>query len=619
MIKSAIENYLHDIMLLEFEVDLMVFVIPPLDELTPKKFKETFRKILEVKRKAGLKAILDNPDDLFERAKLYGTQYKNGSWNWASNIWSRSAANTVVIEDDSEVKYEHKLFMLRVLEHILAQGPLIKVDGYAGKPGTKAQMHATLYVDPQFPDIAYRWSQLVFPAPKDEKPDIEVFVIPHYLKNPNIPGTSRMMMVARFPHHNFTIITTSSYQGEVKKAVLTHWIYHVYKQGGTGEHASLREFTVKTVDEKWRRIVMCTWGLTGTGKSTHGLYVWTRDNAKIYMEKFNVNPLEYVKDQVIKNDDIVGIFEDRVIGSEKGAWTKTEDLGPEQVAMYRGAMSPRALHENTEFDMNGMPSFKGELFQYFGAGNKNSRSVLYLEDTGYFDGDVASSKPLTTAVFLSPGYFTDYAWIKIEDIGLAAKVLADGRTIGHPAQAKEVVGRVRYVARYAKPFTMGVTNTAHVVRFYNYLKKRREKGDPVEVYQFNTTGRIIAKYYWTEKKLGDKIIKIPEPVLVEKNGRPRAIGGERPSIEETELFLLQAVRGAVEYEPHPIWGEKALIPKRVPGLSCERLKKLKPTTYLTMEEFKALLKAQIEESKYYLDRDCRNLPPEIYNAMDFEE
>ena len=595
----------------------MTLIIPPVNELTPQKFKETFQKILEVKREAGLTPILDNPSDLFDRAKMYGMQYKNGSWNWASNIWSRSAANTVVIEDESKLEYEHKLFMLRVLEHILAQGPLLKVDGYAGKPGTKAQMHARLYVDPQFPDIAYRWLQLVFPAPADKEPDIETFIIPHYLKNPNIPGTNQMLMVMRFPHSNFSLITVSSYQGEVKKAVLTHWIYHVYKKGGTGEHAALRELTVKRVDDTWKRIVVTVWGLTGTGKSTHGLYIWTKDNAKRYIETFRDNPLKYVKDQVIKNDDIVAIFEDTVIGSEKGAWTKTEDLGPEQEGMWKAAMSPRALHENTEFNEKGLPSFKGELFQYFGSPNRNSRSVLYLKDTGYFDGDVQSSGPLTTAVFLSPGYFTDYAWVKIEDLALAAKVLADGRTIGHPAQAKEVIGQVRFVARYALPFTMGVTNTEHVVRFYNYLKKRKEQGNPVEVYQFNTTGRIIAKYEWKEKKIGDKLILAPSPILVPKKGIPKPVGGERPTIEETEWFLLQAVRGAVKYKPHPIWGEKVMIPVGVPGMTQERLKQLMPTTYMSKDEFKALLEAQIIESKYYLDKNCANLPKEIYTAMDF--
>ncbi|MCD6244369.1 MAG: phosphoenolpyruvate carboxykinase (ATP) [Candidatus Korarchaeota archaeon] len=592
-------------------------IIPPLEEITPQSFKETFHRILEVKKRAGLTPILDNPPDLFDRAKLYGIQYRNGSWNWASNIWSRSAKNTVVIERDEDLKEEHKLLLMRVLEHILAQGPLIKVDGYVGKPGTKAQMHARVYVDPQFPDLAYRWKQLVFEAPPDEDPDIEVFMIPHYLGNPNIPGTDRMLMVMRFPHHYFTVITVSSYQGEVKKAVLTHWIFHVYKRGGTGEHASLREFSVKTVEGEWKRIVMAVWGLTGTGKSTHGLYVWTPDNSKKYVEEFGINPLDYVKDQVIKNDDIVAIFEDRVIGSEKGSWTKTEDLTPEQEAMWKAAMSPHALHENTEFDGNGYPSFKGELFQYFGVLNKNSRSVLRLEDTGYFDGDVESSGPLNTAIFLSPGYFTEWAWMKIEDPALAAKALADGRTIGHPAQSREVVGRIRYVARFAQPFTMGVSNTDHVVRFYEYLKRRKERGDPIDVYLFNNTGRIIAKYRWTEVKLGDRVVEAPEPILVEKDGVPKAVGGERPTIEETELFILQAVRGAVRYKPHPVWGEKVLVPVEVPGIGEERLKQLDPTSYLDMSEFRRLLRAQIEVSKYWLDKNCPGLPREIYEAMDF--
>ena len=596
----------------------MARVLPSLDELSPSEFKRAFRRIVEFKERAGIKAILDNPPDLFERAKLYGTRYRNGAWGWASNIWSRSAANTVVVEGDDQVRREHRILMLRVLEHILAQGPLIKVDGYLGKPGSRVQMHVAVYVDPQFPDIAYRWSRLAFPAPPDEKPDAEIFVIPHYLKNPKIPGRDELLMVIRFPNHGFTIITASSYQGEVKKAALAHWIYHVYKRGGTGEHAALREFTVRRVDGSWKRIVMCIWGLTGTGKSTHGMYVWTERNAEVYVRQFGVNPLEYVRDQVIKNDDIVAVFEDRVIGSERGSWTKTEDLTPDQEGIWRAATSGRALHENTEFDERGMPRFSGEAFTYFGSPNRNARSVLYLEDTGYFDGDVESSGPLTTAVFITPGYFTDYAWVKIVDEALAMKALADGRTIGHPAQAKELAGRVRYVPRYADPFTMGVSNTAHIVRLYGFFKRRRERGDPIEVYQLNTIGNIVAKYTWVEKRLGDRVIMAPEPVLEEVDGIPRAVGGTRPTIEETELFLLQAVRGAVEYEPHPVWDEKVLVPVEVPGIPRERVEELKPTAYLTMEEFKALLKAQVEESKYHLDRMCPGLPEEIYNAMDFE-
>ncbi len=585
--------------------------------MTPEIFLESFKRIVEVKEKRGITAILRNPTDLIERARLYGVRYANGSWGWASNIWSRSAANTVIINSDDDMRWEHKLLMTRVLEHILAQGPLIQVDGTVGKPGTRVAMHARVYVDPQFPDIALRWRELVFPADATKEPDINVFVVPHYLGNPRIPGKDEMLMVMRFPHHGFTIITVSSYQGEVKKAVLTHWIFHAYKSGCTGEHAALREFTVKTVDGRLRRIVMAVWGLTGTGKSTHGLYVWTRNNAKKYIEEHGINPLEYVSEQAIKNDDIVAICEDRVIGSERGAWTKTEDLGPEQEAMWRAAMSPKALHENTEYDDKGYPSFKGELYRYFGMPNRNSRSVIYLEDTGYFDGDVSSSAPLNMAVFLTPGYFTDYAWIKIIDPAFAMKVLADGRTIGHPAQAKEVIGRVRFVARYAQPFTMGASCSDHVVRLYRYLLKRREGGDPIEVYQFNTTGRIVAQYTWEEKIFDGKKLLVPEPKLVLKNGVPKPVGGTNPTIEETELFILQASRGAVEYKPHPVYGEKVLVPSRVPGISKERLMELDPTTHVGIDEFRRLLKAQVELSKIYLRKNCLGLPEEIANAMDF--
>jgi len=68
---------------------------------------------------------------------------------------------------------------------------------------------------------------------------------------------------------------------------------------------------------------------------------------------------------------------------------------------------------------------------------------------------------------------------------------------------------------------------------------------------------------------------------------------------------------------HLVW-EKVLIPVEVPGISQERFRELMPTTYLSDDEFKVLLHAQVIESKYYLDKNCPNLPKEIYNAMNFE-
>lgn len=571
-----------------------------------------------MKERAGIRAIDNNPPDLFERAKLYGTQFKNGSWGFTSNIWHRSAAGSVVVEREEDLKPEHKQLMLRVLEHILAQGPLIQVDCYLGSANSPARMHARLYCDPQFPDIAHRWSQINFPAPPEEDPDVELIEIPHYLGNPNVPGTNHMLRVIRFPHHNYTIVTCSSYQGEVKKGFLSHWIYHVYKRGGSGEHASLKEFTVRTVDGRSKRIVMAIWGLTGTGKSTHSMYIFGEHNRMRFIEQFGIDPTEYVSDQVIRNDDIVAVFEDGVYGSERGSWTKTEDVDELQLPIWRAAMSHRALHENTEFGVDGNPSLRGELFQYFGMPNRNARSVFFLEDTGFFDGRIDSSLPLNTAVFLSPGNLCDYAFIKVEDLAFAAKVLADGRTVGHPAQSIATVGKELYESRYCLPFTMGVGNAAHVIRFYEILKKLKEKGNPVDVYMINTVGKIGAEYEWVEEKLGEDTHIMPRSKLQKgPNGLPQPVGGTGPTIEETELFLLQAARGAVKYEPHPFWGEKVSVPAKVEGLPQGRLRQLNPFTYRSMEEMRELLRAQIIKSKYYLDQQCPRLPPEIYNAMDF--
>jgi phosphoenolpyruvate carboxykinase (ATP) len=573
--------------------------------------------MVEKKEAAGVEALQNNPSDLLERSKPYGVQYKNGSWGWSSNIWNRGAANSEVIESDHELKPEHQLFMLRVLEHMMTR-PMIQADANLGSPGTPVEMRCRLYCDPQFPDIAHRWQQLNFPGDPTQEPDAQLFFIPHYLENPNVPGKDKMLRVLRFPHHGYSIAVGSSYQGEVKKGFLSHWILHCFQKGGTGEHASLRQFTLERKDKTKKRIVMGVWGLTGSGKSTHGLYIFNRAITEpYYKETFGLDLGSYVTEQAIKNDDITSWFKDRAYSPERGAWTKTEDVDEKQVAIHRASMSPRALHENTEWDEDGEVSFEGKRFQYHGSYNQNARTVLQLEDTGYFDGSVDSSEAPNVAVFISPGYLSDYAWLKITDPLFAAKVLADGRTVGHPADSKEGVGETKYVSRFCSPFTMGVGNAEHVHRFLEYILDRQDSDNPIETYQINTTGRVGAKYEWVTVNMDGEDHQIPRVVLKDKQGRKKPVGGTAPTIEETELFLIQALRGAVQYEPHPIWGEKVLFPVEVEGLTKQRLAELNPFTYRSYEEMEALLQAQILQSKYFLARQCSGIARDVYYSMDF--
>ena len=584
-------------------------------QITIDSFRRIFKELIRQKQTGGIQAIQDNPDNLLERATHYGIRYKNESWGWGSNIWSRSEASTEEVASEHELKPHHRFLMLRVLEHIQGR-PLIQVDANLASVDSRAEMHCRLYCDPQYPDIAYRWQQLCFPSNPEEPPDAELFFIPQYLGNPMIPGTNNILQVIRFPNHNYTICTASSYQGEVKKGFLAHWILHCYKCGGTGEHAALREFTVSCMDGTEKRVVMGVWGLTGSGKSTHGLYIFNEETTQIFKDRFGIDPSELVSEQAIKNDDITGWFEAEVLGPERGAWTKTEGVGRQQQAIYRAGMDSHALHENTEWDEDGEVSFEGTRFQYHGQLNQNARTVLRLEDTGYFDGSVNSTAPPNTMVFISPGYTSDYAWVKINDVNFAAKVLADGRTVGHAAQSQKGIGETKYCSRYCLPFTMGVGNAAHVHRLREFIAKRQESDGATEIYQINTTGKIGAEYAWETVVLNGEDFAIPQAVFKQKHGKRRPVGGTDPAIEETELFLIQAVRGAVEYAPHPIWGEKVLVPTHVPGISRERLAQLNPFTYRTNEEMEALLDGQVALSKHYLNQQCPGLDRDIYYAMD---
>ena len=585
-------------------------------EMTIESFMEFFAKIVAEKEAAGITAIEKNPSDLLQRAKHYGIHYRNGSWGWGSNIWSRSAPQSTVIENEDRLRHEHRQLMLSVLEFILCR-PMIQVDANLGQPGSKAEMRCRLFCDPQFPDIAYRWQQLNFPGEPDAEPQATMFVIPQYLENPNRTDNGQMLRVMRFPDHGYSIITASSYQGEVKKGFLSHWIRHAYLRGGTGEHASLKEFTVKRGDGSNKRIVMCCWGLTGSGKSTHGMYVVNGLTAPRFVAQFGLDPREFVFDQAIKNDDICAVFRDQVASPEKGAWTKTEGVDKFQVGIYQAARAARALHENTEWDENGDVSFEGRLFQYHGMLNQNARTVLMLEDTGYFDGSVDSSEPLNFAVFITPAYLSDYAWLKLADPTFAAKVLADGRTVGHPAQSRVGVGEAKFVSRYCLPFTMGIGNAEHVHRFHEFMLERHGTDNPIEVFQINTTGRVGTEYDWVEEEVGGETVQVAKARFTEKDGKRRPVGGTGPSIEETELFLFQAARGAVAYEPHPIWGPRALVPVKVPGISESRLKELNPFTYQSVDEMKKLLRSKIQMSSAFLAQQCAGLDSEILNAAEF--
>jgi len=593
-------------------------LIPDLEDLTIENFISSFHNILAWKRKRGWKTFIDNPEreELLKHADFYGERYANGSVGWSSNIWSRSKRNTDVVEDNDQLTDQHKFMMRSALEYVLAPNPLIKTDGIYGQHKS-VRFHCRVWTDSKYPDLALRWKETTFLADPENEPDMEALMLPGLWTPATMPGSDGKtpMFVIRFPEHWFTLGTVSSYMGEWKKMALTHWIYHVYLHGGIGVHAGSKQFTVKDVNGEWKDIGMVIWGLTGSGKSTHGMYIFNKDSAKFYVDR-RIDVLSLVKNQHVKNDDIVGLFANSVRGSEFGAWTKTEDLDENQVALYMACMSPRAYHENTDRGSEGKPDFLSERLQYRGMPNKNSRTVLYLQDMGrYFDGSIDIKFPPNMAVFISPGYLTDYAWLRIADANFAAATLAAGRTVGHPAQSAEGVGEEKYVALY-NPFIVGkrAKTADHVHRFLEFKLKRdamlgKTGKDTLECYLINTTGRVGTEY---ETKNG-----VPKPIFQKIDGKKKPVGGTGPTIQETEIFLLQAARGAIGYESHPFWKGKVLVPKKVPGIPEKRLRELNPFNHRSEREMGMLLKHQIKRTKEELAKQVPGLRKEIATAMDF--
>jgi len=619
------------------------FTIPDLENLTMESFKDTYKTIIEWKKTQSVSPIIPEPDDdtIRKWMKPYSLDFKNGSVGVHPNIESRSKANTYVVDTNNDLEKSSRMLMLYVLE-LMIKTPLIQTDQYVGTHDM-VRMHRRSYVDGRFAS-AILMSHVLFPkAPPSEEPDAETLFLPSYWPmhlNPKIPGTDLPMAVMRMSDTMISIVTGTHYGGEWKKDALTQWNKFVFEKGGLGEHASLKEMEVKYEgnDERikkflkdgWRRITLQVYSLTGGGKSTHGLYVLSKENKHLYQEKFGIDLTDITKNQFIKNDDMtgtgfidkIGTDLDRVYSPEQGSWTKTEDVDINQIGIYKAGMASHAFHENTEWDTEGNPSFAGTLYRYGGRLNQNARTTLRLQDTGFFDGNVNSTGPSNMIIFVSPGYLTDFAWVKIQDLDIAAAIYGAGRTVGHPAQSAKGIGEEKFSPNYNDPFIMGKEHTAanRTIRYREYFENRRKAADegssePLEIYLINTTGKIGTKITSENGKNFKPVfeeVKRPDGTIKKK-----PVGGTGPTIEETELFIHMAAAGRVKYEPHPIYGKKVLIPVKVPGLSDKRIKELNPFNHHDMDIIKAMLKEQVDRTKAVFDKKLKGLPQNIYNALDF--
>ena len=82
-----------------------------------------------------------------------------------------------MIEDNSQLREEHKLLMRSALEYVLAPNRLVKVDGVYGQ-NEEVNFHARVYVDARYPDLPMRWRELTFPADPGNSPDMEMLFLP---------------------------------------------------------------------------------------------------------------------------------------------------------------------------------------------------------------------------------------------------------------------------------------------------------------------------------------------------------------------------------------------------------------------------------------------------------
>ncbi len=424
----------------------------------------------------------------------------------------------------------------------------------------------TLYLSSHRPEVvrlAHFFNLALFdPVPEDLEPRFFLLDLPEWQEKDR--------QILAFPEVGVTYVLGSDYYGEVKKGFLRMAMWHSKQKGMIGVHAGSKLLTAKGKDGRLRRYSMLILGLTATGKTTHTCH---SHGLKDDGERIE-----------IAQDDVVILQKDwSALGTEKGFFLKTEEVGPvTQPLIYQAVTKEDAVFENVLVDHEGRVDF--DDLTLTGNGRGIMQRTAFGESMGPVDVPGADELDGSILAFITRRNTIMPIAAKLTTEQAAAAFML-GESVessgGDPARAGMSVREVG-----TNPFIVG-SKVEEGNLFYDILKANKGK---VQGYLLNTGG-------------------VGEVMEVGPDGR-RTVKQKvlRVEIPEMASIIRSIARGTAVWEKDRYWN--VLVPKEVEGVE---MSKFDPRGYYPEEEIQKMVQTLRKERRDYLAA-FKGLNPEILSA-----
>ncbi|MEW6726973.1 MAG: phosphoenolpyruvate carboxykinase (ATP) [Bacillota bacterium] len=490
------------------------------------------------RRPVEARVIIDNPgaEELREMARFEEQTTRYGSASYVSQVRSRSAKFTYIVEDGVKLGVDQKGIdpakALAVAEEVLSYlkgQEVIRLDRQMGQH-PDFNLHCRLHITRKYARIPFQWHAMLFPpADKDAEPDLVSVYVPEWPER----------LIFCHPTQRITFILGTDYFGECKKSFLRKAMFVAKERGGLGFHAGSKVLRVRQKGGKLREVGFILFGLSGTGKTT------------LTMHDHGLTGEEGV---AIRQDDVIVMNpQGYCYGTENGFYIKTDGLDESQDVLYQAALSPLAVFENVKV----LPD--GTILFYDSELTSNGRGVVLRSEVRGTDARIDIDKA-DRVIFITRRNDVVPVVAKLTTEQAAAYFML-GESIetsaGDPAKAGQPKRQVG-----TNPFIIGPEAEEG-----NRLLEILRANPDMECYLLNT-GSVGAR-------AGEPGVKI--------------------SIKMSTTIMKHIATGLIKWRRDPDWGYE--VPAEVPEIDIVLYN---PARYFTPEEYRERVEKLRDERRRWL-------------------
>ena len=463
--------------------------------------------------------------------------------------------------------HDNKDATLEKVKEYLLRAPLIRVQRTIGD-NSEFNPNCHLFLSVQRSDNARQaclWSHTLRDYdPSSPGPDLWEVCIPEW------PEEERQVLV--FPEENLTVILGIDYVGEVKMGFLRMAMWDAKEEGMLSLHAGSKIVSAQQPDGNSKRYGMLSFGLSGTGKTTHACHGHGMDAPGEVMD--------------ILQDDIVSLkLDGGALGTERGFYLKTEGMNAEtQALIYNALRSPDALFENVMLTSNGDIDYADLSL------GGNGRAVIPRTSFGDYVGTDINLPSLDQLDGMVVAFITRRMTVLPLVSRLNPEQAAAAFMLGESVEtsAGDPAAPVSPCAWWAPTRSLIGSEAAEGNWFYDFVKSNEDK---VQCYLLNTggVGEILERDDQGRASVRQPVTRVPIP--------------------EMSAVIRGILRNTVEWGTDPLFGTE--VPVSVDGMD---LAKYNLSNFYSTEQVQELAGRLKEERKAHL-AGFQGLNPRILEAV----